>query len=222
MASSWLQEHHEEATTDAFNNIVFAGLDRSYIEALTRLPDGVIEMVYLNGNEYLLAEGIMQIAGESVLCADVVLGPGGPGLSPEQRAYIEAIRHRPMSFYQVTESQPGVGFRVRDLVDEDEPEVWVAAPVISQGLIGAKGSNFGARLLPGSPWRTSGALYPSQHPHLTHLIEQVHEVRESDPDPLQYHRDCGMLAVFGWLLNMAMASPADFANIEAGLNAEPS
>ncbi len=222
LAREWLYANYEDLMPVTFVSTVFMGLESEDIATLVTLPDGIVRMIDDQGYEIVVAEGEMRLGDEDVLCLDLILGPHGPPLDPARRAYLEACGRRAVSFYEVVEPCPGAGFRVRDMVDEDEPVRWVAAPLLSQSLAGAQGSIFGARLIPGEPWTISGdAVYPNQKPHIFNLLDQIREEREKGLDPREDRAICRELAVYTWLLSMMMAPRAMFDTFEAGLG-EPS
>src|SRR5688572_11610917 len=54
---------------------------------------------------------------------DAYLREEGRSLSDTERAFIEAVRKEPFSFYEILEADPGNGVRVRDILREVEWDV---------------------------------------------------------------------------------------------------
>ncbi len=218
LAQEWLYAHYQDEMPVTFVGTFFVGLEREDIVTLTTLPDPLVQMIDDFGYEVVVAEGEMRLGDDEILCLDLILGPHGPPLSDARRAYLEACGQRSVSFYEVVEPGPGAGFRVRDMIDEDEPLRWVAAPTLSQTLLGAQGSIFAARLIPGTPWTISAnAVYPSQKPHIFKLLDQIREETEKEPDPREVRRMRRELAVFTWLLGLLMSPRSMFDAAEKGL-----
>ena len=87
------------------------------------------------------------------------LGPGGPPLSPDQRAHLEAMASRPLRVYEVLESRPGEGLLLRDLLDPALEPHWVRDRRASRDLV--QWEVIAVRLLPaGADWEFSVAGYP--------------------------------------------------------------
>lgn len=220
LALTWLYERHEEAMTIGFASTVFAGLrDEDVLALATGLPDNLVQMVEAFGRELLLAEGKIELDGVETACLDLVLGPGGPSFDAAQRGYLELLGRRSMSFYQVVESKPGTGFGVRDLLDDDEPVRWLAEPLLSQGLAAGEGAIFGARLMPGEPWRLSaGVVYPTQEPQASHLMGEIRKAIADETSPFDERRIRSMFVVFGWLFPLSRTPPGLFEELMDGMD----
>ncbi len=206
LALDWLYEHHEGAAVAAYAETYLAGLDRAQAEALAVLPGNFFTLIDCNGKELLLAEGEIEVDGVATTCIDLVLGPDGPPLDAEQRQYLETLGRRHISFYQVVKSKPGRGLAVRDLVHDDEPVRWVKARELSKGPFRKPGKIFGARFMPGTPWKASGAFYSTQEPHTSYLLGRIRDELAEATDPAKVRRIHSQYIVLGWLHGMAMAS----------------
>lgn len=212
LALAWLEEHHEMASNIAAARIYFAGLSDDEVAAIISIPGQLFRMIDCNGKELLLAEGELELEAGTVSCLDLVLGPDGPPLSNEQRGYLELLGQRHMSFYEVVESRPGSGVSLRDLVNEDEPVRWVGEATLSRQRVGKVGARFGARLMPGDPWRMSGAAYSTQEPHTSYLIGRIRAALEGAASPAAIRQAHSQFIVFGWLHAMARLPPSYFAD----------
>ena len=216
LALDWLYEHHEEATVAAYGRTYFAGLKEAEARTLATIPGDMFSLIDCNGKELLLAEGKIEVDGVEMTCLDLVLGPDGPPLNAEQREYLETLGSRHMSFYEVVKSKPGSGLNLRDVVDETEPVRWVAAPEFSRGRFRERGKVFGARLMPGTPWKLSGALYATQEPHTSYLIGRIRDGLAENKDPARERRIRSQYMVLGWLHAMARLPRSYFTAYESG------
>ncbi len=221
LALAWLDEHYEDAMLKAFAETFFAGLsEEAFIGLVTNLPDNVVEVMHANGRELLLAEGNLGLEDGNVPCLVLVLEPGRMSLDADQRDYLETLSRRSMSLYRVLESRPGIGFDVRDLLDEDESVYRVEAPIDSQSLAAAEGAAFGARLMPSgsdASWRISGGLYPQHGPD---LVERLQEFRaELADESLDFgeRRTRSLFLVYEWLYPLSVASPGLWQDALKGL-----
>ncbi len=67
--------------------------------------------------------------------------------------------------------------------------------------------------MPGDPWRMSGAVYPTQEPHTSHLIEMIGAEIAAARSPAERRRAHSRFIVFGWLHAMARLPPSYFADV---------
>ncbi|MCP5068079.1 MAG: hypothetical protein GY946_16070, partial [bacterium] len=139
-----------------------------------------------------------------------------PSLSAEQREYLELLGRRHMSFYEVVKSKPGRSLALRDLVDDDEPVRWIEARELSKGPFRKRGKIFGARLMPGTPWKASGAFYSTQEPHTSYLLERIRDGLAENEDPAEVRRIHSQFIVLGWLHGMARATSSYVADPKPG------
>ncbi len=213
LALLWLEDEHATASQVAAARIYFEGLSDEEVAALVSLPGDFFRLVDCNGKELMLAEGELEVDGGIMSCLDLVLGPSGPPLSGDQRRYLEELGRRHLSFYEVVESKPGTGFALRDMVTDDEPVRWVGAAAHSRQHVGEVGARFGARLMPGDPWRLSGAIYATQEPHTSYLIGMIRDELAGARSLAERRRAHSRFVVFGWLHAMARMPPSYFADV---------
>jgi hypothetical protein len=169
LAIAWLEQRHRKALGHAVADF-FAFLDEhpQRSDRLAQLPDGLHGMVQMNLNEWLVAEGTIEVRGERRRIVEVVLGPGGPLFAAEVRQWIEALAAHSLRVYEVQEVVPGEGLWVKDALASKAPRVWVRERSASQGLV--RWEILGARLIPvGEEWQLSGAVYPIPRPELAGL-----------------------------------------------------
>ncbi len=216
LALDWLFEHHESAALAAFGQY-FASLDGPEMAAILSTPSMMTPMIDCNGKELLLAEGVLQMGDAEVSCVDFVTGPQGPALTDQQREYLRLMGSRPMSLYQVVESRPGTGFHLRDLIDPEEPVRFVAEAVLAGRLMGGEGNHFGARLIPGEPWRLSGATYPYGKEQADQMAELIRRELATGPEPILAREIRGTFISHGWLDSLARTPPGVFEEVTTGL-----
>ncbi len=216
LALDWLYEHYEDAAVAAYGRTYFAGLQRAEAETLAAIPGEMFTLIDCNGKELLLAEGEIEVDGVEMTCLDLILGPGGPSLSAEQREYLELLGRRHISFYEVVKSKPGRALALRDLVDDDEPVRWVEARELSRGPFRERGKIFGARLMPGTPWKASGAFYSTQEPHTSYLLGRIRDGLAENTDPAKVRQIHSQFIVLGWLHGMAREASSYDADPKPG------
>jgi hypothetical protein len=169
LAIDWLEQRHAKALARAVEEF-FAFLDErpERSERLAQLPEGLLGMVQANLNEWLLAEGTIEVRGERRRVVEVVLGPGGPLFAAEVRQWIEALAAHPLKVYEVQEVVPAEGIWVKDALAARAPRLWVRERSASQSLV--RWEILGARLIPvGEELQLSGGVYPIARDELAGL-----------------------------------------------------
>ena len=162
-AAAWLMSQHTDGFAEAIEDGYYRSLDDEGWELLRALPEDLREVAELNAMEWVLAEGEIYLGeGDDAprsRAMELVLGPGGPALSPDQRAYLEAMASRPLRVYEVLESRPGEGLLLKDLLDPALNPHWVGDRRASRDIV--PWQVIGVRLLPaGADWEFSLAAYP--------------------------------------------------------------
>ncbi len=157
-ALKWLEKRYPDEMAAAIHeHLGLAGEDA--LECMEELPEGLVRMVIVNVNEWMLADGALALEEGDVPVRELLLGPGGPLYDAEQRSWMEALTARPLGLYEVLETTPGTGFRVRDLLHPDEPPVDVRERSASQTLV--RWQILGLRLVPWKgDWLVAGSVYP--------------------------------------------------------------
>ncbi len=184
-ALEWLERRYPQQVTEAIQEqLELAGEDA--MERLEELPEGYLRMVMVNVNEWLISDGALVLEERDVPVRELLLGPGGPRFDAEERAWMEALTSRPMGWYEVVDTTPGKGFRVRDLLHPEEPPVDVLDRSASQTVV--RWEVLGLRLVPWKgKWLLSGAVYPfvrdADFPKVLHAMrEEVARQTEGDPE----------------------------------------
>lgn len=91
-------------------------------------------MAQINSMEWLLADGALDLGDGPVTTTELFLGPGGPLLSTEGRAYLGALRRQPLQLYEVVESMPGEGLVLQDARDPEAQPCRVMERAASQSI----------------------------------------------------------------------------------------
>ena len=241
VALKWLTQHHGDELEAAFRKEFLGVLTEDERKRLASLPESLLEMAHINGHELVLAEGELELVNGKVSCADLVFGVGGPLMDAVERSFLEKLCSRSLSLYEVVESSPGKGFHLRDLLAPDEPARWISERAGSQGPGGSEGSILAARLIPGSPWKLSGAVYPLPETQVLPLLNELRGALGGASDPSRERRIRSTTIVRAWLKFLIMPAPtmvdaatgedallvtdhyrvADWGRLEAALAAAP-
>lgn len=176
-AVRWLHQHHGEAVEEAVRAEFFGALSSEEKQRLARLPQDVSAMLETNLNEWLLAEGGVEIDGRRQRFVDLVLGPGGPLLDAEARLWLEALSREPLALWELQDVRPGVGFTAIGVLTDTPAPCWVVERSGSRQL--DRWSLLGARLIPhGDHWLMSGAAYLFRREELSALREEHRRAHE--------------------------------------------
>ncbi len=162
-AADWLTTRYRREVGAALEEDYFGALDEDGMDALTELPPDISDMLEVNATEWLIAEGAIRVPGPEGparrRALDLLLGPGGPLLTPQQRGYLEELGRSRLRPYEVLESRPGEGLLLRDLLDEAGGPVWVterrgSRQLVQWDVIGARALRCADEIV------LSGAIYP--------------------------------------------------------------
>jgi hypothetical protein len=204
-ALDWLRAQYDEAVEEALEDVFFGAReeDEERFDRLLELPEDLGEMMLINANEWLLAEAELRTESGFAPAIELVLGPGGPLMSPDQRRWLEEIGRRPLRLYEVQESLPDEGIRARDLLDPESESVWVTERLASRSL--RTWDVFAARLIPWEDqWQLSGAIYPFERRDVPPLVEGLQAmVRKSRADKEEDLRfDLSQALIDTWLYRL--------------------
>ena len=86
---------------------------------------GLLLTTLPNFGEWLLADAELDINGTNIPANDLILGKSGPLLTTHGREWLEELRNRPLSLYEVREVVKGQSLLVADLVHPELPLVTV-------------------------------------------------------------------------------------------------
>ena len=91
------------------------------------------EYLWAQSLDWALADGMAEIGGGMVRLRDLVLEKG-PLLEADQRLWFERATQEPLRLWRLVQVDPGVGMRLRDLLDDSAEEVYVEERLGSQEL----------------------------------------------------------------------------------------
>ncbi len=187
-ALAWLQERHEDAVYQAIVRGFFGRYFERAPELMKELPDDLAEALWINANEWLLAEGELAFGdGPPRRVAALLLGDGGPPLEAGERSWIEELAARPLQLWEVVDSRPGEGVWLRDALDPDAPRRWVVERLGSRTM--RRGGAVGGRLLSWrGEWLFSGAIYGFRREDLPALRAEVEAVAAAAGDDAESRR----------------------------------
>ena len=171
-AIAWLSSRHAKAVKTSIANMLNEDLDDEEQTRLQELDEDEWQGVQINAMEWLLAEGSIAVKGAQRNVAELLLGPGGPAFTPEQRFWIEQLHRQPLRLYDMTEVLPGVGMRLCDALDT------AAAPVMVYEKSGSEdaqvGNLIGVRIMEvDGHHEISGAAYPFSRLMNASLLAQL-------------------------------------------------
>ncbi len=184
-ALKWLDGRYPGEMAEALHGHLALSVEDA-MDRVEELPKELRGMVVANSNEWLIADGALALDEGDVPVRELLLGPGGPLYDAEQRAWMEALTSRPLGLYEVLETTPGTGFRVRDLFHPDEPPIDVRERSASQTIV--QWEVLGLRLVPWKgDWLVAGSIYPlfrdADFPEfLRDLREELAQKAGGDPE----------------------------------------
>lgn len=207
LAVNWLLEHHPEELRQAVSEDFFGALDDEMRERLEELPDGLQQMVVTNLNEWMVADACFGEGDQQVPAIDLVLGPGGPRLDSVQRAYLEEVRRRGLSLYEIVGVRPGEGLQVQDTTGGKDPaEAWVVERSASRAL--HEGDILGTRLVSvHGHWEISGEVYPISQMDRLPLRRAVEKVRRKRLPAEKKRTLVGAEIIDSWLKALTAPPP---------------
>ncbi len=158
-ALDWLAERYPEEVNAAIDDEFYGALTDDELDLLEDLPADLRQMVHINMGEWLVTDAHLELNGVRTPVREVLLGLGGPLLSPVRRDWLQRLGERALGLYEVKEVKPGEGMELANLLQPDEPAVWVTERAASRTLV--RYDIFGARLARcDSGFVLSGAVYP--------------------------------------------------------------
>jgi len=175
-ATDWLTSRHRkayQAAFDAFMDDLWsdegAGID---------IEPEFVEMLAVNGGEWLLSRGEMLIKGELRGINAYLLSDAGPGFNAGQRHWIAELAEQPLRLYTVTDVRVGDGLTLVDALDAH------AEPLVVQERSGSRtarpGMLIGARVMRlSSHLELSGAVYPFAKLREAQALARVRATLES-------------------------------------------
>jgi hypothetical protein len=159
---------HGKVTEPYLLETYFAGYGEEIFERVEDAPPEQVQMMIANANEWLLAEGELELSGETVPAMGVAMELAGSDLADDQRQWLEAVALEPLDLWEVVEEdgegegEPATDLVLRSLTRPDEAPRTLPGHDFA-GLPG--GTRLGLRVV---PWdgghRTTMALYAFPEP----------------------------------------------------------
>ena len=178
-ALDWLASRHRNAAGVAIEAMLFGDLTDEERVTLETQDDETWQQIQLNANEWLLAEATIDVHGKPTRVADLLLGPGGPLFTVEQRQWIAQLSERPLRLYDVTDVVPGRQMTLCDSLETEAPPIVVTERAGSQESL--VGSQVGFRIMDvGDHRELSGAAYPFSllaGPHVVAALSEANRKR---------------------------------------------
>lgn len=194
----WLFSRHRNAAQAAITALLFEDLWPADGPDPEEVDEDLIAMIAVNVNEWLLAEGEIEVGGQWREVHEFALGSRGPALSAPQRAFIAQLATTPLRLYTVTQVRRGEGLT---LVDALDPE---SAPVVVRERMGSEtmtaGLLLGCRVMQmDDGFELSGAIYPFPMLGASVAIEEVRTMLDVDLHPDDRAYEVGFAIMREWL-----------------------
>jgi len=176
-----LQMQYGEATWRALRLGFLGGLEQAEVEGIPDLPVPVPSAIAMRGDEWLLSEGMIELPEGPVAVYELLLGPSGPELTAEARAWLAALGGVPLTLYEVGARTPDGHLCLRNALYPRRPMRRVQDdPLTTDGL--TRGEIVGARVV---RWEdedvVAGAIYPFKKKAVKFLGGVRKEARDVEP-----------------------------------------
>lgn len=203
---TWLSTHQRKGWQVAFSTLFEKLLSEPDRQAVGRLDEDAIAGIQINLTEWLLAEGSIQVKGESRRIADYLIGPFGPSLTPGQRNWIQQMAQRPLRLYKVTDVIPSAKITLCDAMIDDAEPVQVKERSGSQNI--QPGMLLGARIMHvGDHFELSGAAYQFSIMAGLAAAQRLHEFEREFGHKLDLAQEQALLIMSCWLHQYVAPQP---------------
>jgi hypothetical protein len=203
---TWLSTHQRKGWQVAFSSLFEELLSEQDRQAVGSLDEESIAGIQINLTEWLLAEGSIQVKGESRRVADYLIGPFGPPLTPGQRNWIQQMAQRPLRLYKVTDVIPGVQITLCDALLDIADPVQVKEHSGSQNI--KPGMLLGARIMHvGDHFELSGAAYQFSIMAGHATAQRLHEFEREFGHTPDLAQEQTLLIMSCWLHQYVAPSP---------------
>jgi len=198
IAIKWLEERHPTAWFDAFSNLHQEVLSPEDLNKMARLDAQTLGAIEINFTEFLLAQGEIEINGDSVRTCDYLIGPSGPTLTQGQRDWLQQLGQRSLRLYVATEVVKGQGMTLCDVLDSEAPPMMVLERSGSQNL--SPGTYLGCRVMRvGQHFELSGATYGFSILAGASVIQALKNVADEITDISERIQEQSLLLIEDWL-----------------------
>lgn len=214
----WLHRNHRKAMSVALENLLQEMLSDDEIEQLHELDEAQVAGIFINLNEWLLAEGHLLIKGKERRVSEYVLGINGPSLTPGQRQWIMQLENNPLRLYDVTDVVPGQQFTACDVVDLHRNPIVVQERLGTQSL--RPGMRLGCRLMRvDTHFEMSGAVYPFSLLAGESVAEQLKEIDQELAGEQDLAHEMGKEIMAMWLEQFV--TPAEMPTMMDAYSGDP-
>jgi len=182
-AISWLYERYPEEVGAVVHYDFMNEPDEERMDAIDALPPRLEQAISINIGEWLLADAELDIGGKDVKAHDLILGKGGPILTAHGREWLQQLRKRPLSLYEVRDVIKDQGLILADMLHPEKPPVRIRERTATGFLV--QWDTIGARLV----WQDdcfvmSGAVYPMERETALDCLAEIRsEIEHEEGDP---------------------------------------
>jgi hypothetical protein len=197
-AIKWLEERHPTAWRNAFGNLHQEVLSPEDLNKMARLDAQTLGAIEINFTEFLLAQGEIEINGDSVRICDYLIGPSGPTLTQGQRDWLQQLGQRSLRLYVATEVVKGQEMTLCDVLDAEAPPITVLERSGSQNL--SPGTYLGCRVMRvGQHFELSGATYGFSILAGESVIQALKHVADEITDISERVQEQSLVLIEDWL-----------------------
>jgi len=217
-ALEWLANRHAKALQRESMDLLLEDLWPEDGPHPEDVDPQAMSLMLANLDEWMLAEGQIEIRKHWHNINQMVLGEGGPAFNPAQREFIAQLGVCSLGLHTVTTVESGVGVTLLDALAEDPDPVFVNDVTLAQST--RPGQLIGCRILSvGGRNELSGALYPFTTLGQVAAIEAVrdHLAQEIPSEDRSYERGWAIMAE--WL--QQLLAPPEMPRMIDGATGDP-
>lgn len=217
-ALEWLANRHAKAMQRESMDLLLEDLWPQDGPHPEDVDPQAMSLMLANLDEWMLAEGEIEIRKHWHNVNQMVLGEGGPALNAAQREFIGQLGVCSLGLYTVTAVESGKGATLLGALAEDPDPVFVNDNALAQSI--RPGQLIGCRILPiGGRHELSGALYAFTRLGQVAAIEAVtdHLAQEIPPEDRSYERGWAIMAE--WL--QQLLAPPEMPRMIDGATGDP-
>jgi hypothetical protein len=204
-ALAWLSLRHGKAMSALFEQLLFEDLWPDDGPEPDDVDQDVWSRLVFNLNEWILAEGDIEVGSEWRIVNELVCSDRGPTLGALQRDCIAQLATQPLALYTVTDVRAGEGIT---LVDALQPGSAPRVVDVPGAAIAESGDLIGCRVIEvGGARRLSGAIYPFTAHHAPFALYAVAEAADPDMDSEEQRYHTGMAVIAEWIDQMLLPPP---------------
>lgn len=199
----WLLQRHSNAMRAAFEGALFGELWPEDAPDPEDIEPALWDLIFGNVNEWILAEGDIEVGGRWYSVSEYVLGDRGPALSAPQRDYLAQFETSPLRLYTVTEVRPGEGLALVDALEAESAPLFVRERAGSEAA--RAGLLMGCRLMRvDDHLELSGELYPFSMLGASAALQAAREASELDVHPEDRAYEVARAIASEWIRQLVM------------------